>query len=172
MTPTLRFAIAAGPIGPVGVCVRGERDDKVLAVLVADTESDLEAALAGRFRTFELVRDQTGLAKTLEELDKIWQDPPLRPLLELDPIGTDFQKSVWDQLRKIPAATTITYGELARRIGKPKSARAVARACGANPLLVLIPCHRVVGADGKLTGFRAGIHRKKWLLERESKIST
>ncbi|MEK7393678.1 MAG: methylated-DNA--[protein]-cysteine S-methyltransferase, partial [Fibrobacterota bacterium] len=92
--------------------------------------------------------------------------------LRLDPMGTEFQKRVWSLLRQIPRGDTISYGELARRIGNPKSVRAVAQACGANPILCLIPCHRVIGANGALTGFRAGIARKRWLLERELAIST
>lgn len=164
MTAGLRWAVAPSPIGPLGVCAspRGLR-----ALTVADDEPALERSMARQFPSDPPVRDQEGLAGVVERLAALWKDPPTLPNLELDPEGTDFQKTVWDRLREIPWGTTLTYGELARRVGNPKAVRAVARACGANPLLLLVPCHRVVGSDGALTGFAAGIHRKKWLLERE-----
>ncbi|HEX5482664.1 MAG TPA: methylated-DNA--[protein]-cysteine S-methyltransferase [Terriglobia bacterium] len=83
--------------------------------------------------------------------------------------GTPFQRAVWSALRKIPCGTTMTYGELARQIGKPAAMRAVGLANGANPVGVIVPCHRVIGADGSLTGYGGGIDRKKWLLEHESR---
>jgi len=87
--------------------------------------------------------------------------------LPLDFKGTDFQVSVWQALQKIPYGRTWSYGQVARAVGRPKAARAVGRACGANPLPLVIPCHRVVGADGDLTGFGGGLEWKKWLLELE-----
>ncbi|HET8666868.1 MAG TPA: methylated-DNA--[protein]-cysteine S-methyltransferase, partial [Terriglobales bacterium] len=87
--------------------------------------------------------------------------------LPLDLRGTAFQQRVWQALRKIPAGSTASYSEIARRIGVPKSVRAVAQACGANALAVAIPCHRVVRSDGELSGYRWGIERKQILLERE-----
>jgi methylated-DNA-[protein]-cysteine S-methyltransferase len=82
--------------------------------------------------------------------------------------GTDFQKSVWAELRNIPAGATISYGELAHRLGKPKAVRAVGGANGANPIGIVVPCHRVIGANGTLTGYGGGMHRKKWLLAHEA----
>jgi AraC family transcriptional regulator, regulatory protein of adaptative response / methylated-DNA-[protein]-cysteine methyltransferase len=87
--------------------------------------------------------------------------------LPLDVRGTAFQRRVWQALREIPAGSTTSYAELARRIGAPKSVRAVAQACAANPLAVAIPCHRVVRGDGGLSGYRWGVERKRALLERE-----
>jgi methylated-DNA-[protein]-cysteine S-methyltransferase len=87
--------------------------------------------------------------------------------LPLRPAGTDFQRLVWDQLRQIPYGTTISYGELARRVGNPKASRAVGLANGKNPIAVIIPCHRVIGADGSLTGFGGGLVCKQTLLELE-----
>ncbi len=81
--------------------------------------------------------------------------------------GTEFQKSVWRALCDIPVGTTISYGELARRIGNPTAVRAVGLANGANPNGLIAPCHRVIGANGSLTGYGGGMHRKKWLLEHE-----
>ncbi len=84
--------------------------------------------------------------------------------------GTAFQRRVWGALRQIPAGVTHSYGELARAIGKPSAARAVGLANGANPVVIVVPCHRVIGADGSLTGFGGGIERKRWLLEHEQKL--
>lgn len=82
--------------------------------------------------------------------------------------GTEFQRGVWRALREIPCGSTVSYGELARRIGRPAAVRAVGLANGANPVGVVVPCHRVVGSDGTLTGYGGGIERKRWLLEHEA----
>ena len=82
-------------------------------------------------------------------------------------VGTDFQQTVWRALCDIPVGVTISYGELARRIGKPKAMRAVGLANGANPNGLIVPCHRVIGANGTLTGYGGGLHRKRWLLKHE-----
>jgi methylated-DNA-[protein]-cysteine S-methyltransferase len=89
--------------------------------------------------------------------------------LKLSPQGTDFQKAVWSALQKIPYGETISYKQLAERIGKPKAVRAVGAANGANPIPIIIPCHRVIGHDGSLTGFGGGLPLKKRLLELESR---
>ncbi|MCC2640002.1 MAG: ogt [Nitrospira sp.] len=81
--------------------------------------------------------------------------------------GTSFQKCIWQALRDIPAGHTLSYGELARRIGKPAAVRAVGLANGANPIGIVVPCHRVIGADGSLTGYGGGLERKRWLLNHE-----
>ncbi|HEU5023151.1 MAG TPA: methylated-DNA--[protein]-cysteine S-methyltransferase [Bryobacteraceae bacterium] len=81
--------------------------------------------------------------------------------------GTDFQKSVWNELRNIPVGTSISYGTLAKRIERPKAVRAVGLANGSNPIGLIVPCHRVIGADGSLTGYGGGLERKKWLLDHE-----
>ncbi|MGC1784820.1 MAG: methylated-DNA--[protein]-cysteine S-methyltransferase [Acidobacteriaceae bacterium] len=83
--------------------------------------------------------------------------------------GTPFQREVWNALRKIPCGTTISYGKLSERIGRPAAVRAVGLANGSNPVGVVVPCHRVIGANGSLTGYGGGIERKRWLLEHESK---
>lgn len=88
--------------------------------------------------------------------------------LELRPEGTDFQKKVWSELSSIPYGKTISYLELSKRLGDAKAIRAVAAANGQNPLWIVVPCHRVIGSDGSLTGYAGGLHRKKWLLEHES----
>ena len=84
--------------------------------------------------------------------------------------GSDFQKNVWDELRRIPGGTTISYGQLAARIGKPNAMRAVGLANGANPISIVVPCHRVIGANGTLTGYGGGLARKQWLLTHEGAL--
>ncbi|MFC0225935.1 methylated-DNA--[protein]-cysteine S-methyltransferase [Serratia aquatilis] len=81
--------------------------------------------------------------------------------------GTEFQRTVWQQLRKIPCGEIITYGELAKRIGRPTASRAVGMANGSNPISIVVPCHRVIGAQGALTGYAGGVQRKQWLLKHE-----
>ena len=85
--------------------------------------------------------------------------------------GTSFQNKVWKALRRIPVGQTLSYGALAKKIGEPKAMRAVGLANGSNPIAVIVPCHRVIGSDGSLTGFGGGLPRKKWLLEHEAKHS-
>jgi methylated-DNA-[protein]-cysteine S-methyltransferase len=82
--------------------------------------------------------------------------------------GTDFQRTVWDALRRIPVGKTISYGDLAIQIGRPTATRAVGLANGANPIAIVVPCHRVIGANASLTGYGGGLERKRWLLEHES----
>ena len=88
--------------------------------------------------------------------------------LKLNPEGTAFQKNVWKQLEQIPYGKTISYLELSKHIGDKKAVRAVANANGKNPLWIVVPCHRVIGSNGSLTGYAGGLHRKQWLLEHES----
>ena len=88
--------------------------------------------------------------------------------LKLNPQGTDFQQKVWKALQTIPYGTTTTYLKLSQQLGDVKAIRAVANANGKNPLWIVIPCHRVIGSDGSLTGYAGGLHRKQWLLEHES----
>ncbi|WP_233842401.1 methylated-DNA--[protein]-cysteine S-methyltransferase [Dyella sp. 2HG41-7] len=91
--------------------------------------------------------------------------------LPLHPLGTDFQVTVWKALAKIPYGATISYGELARRIGQPQAVRAVGAANGRNPLPIVLPCHRVIGSDGSLTGFGGGLPTKRFLLAMEDRVS-
>ncbi|MHA7841709.1 MAG: methylated-DNA--[protein]-cysteine S-methyltransferase [Winogradskyella sp.] len=88
--------------------------------------------------------------------------------LKLNPKGTDFQKKVWKQLEGIPYGKTISYLDLAKQLGDAKTIRAAASANGKNPLWIIVPCHRVIGTDGSLTGYAGGLHRKQWLLNHES----
>jgi methylated-DNA-[protein]-cysteine S-methyltransferase len=90
--------------------------------------------------------------------------------LPLDLEGSPFQLKVWNEIRRIPFGHTITYGELAKRVGEPGATRAVGGANGQNPVPVIIPCHRVIGTDGRLTGYGGGLKKKKWLLEHENAL--
>ncbi len=90
--------------------------------------------------------------------------------LTLNPTGTDFQKRVWDELQNIPFGKTVSYLDLSKTLGNVKAIRAVAAANGKNPLWIVIPCHRVIGSDGSLTGYAGGLHRKKWLLVHENPV--
>jgi methylated-DNA-[protein]-cysteine S-methyltransferase len=88
--------------------------------------------------------------------------------IETESGGTSFQRAVWSALRRIPPGTTVSYGQLAARIGRPHASRAVGAANGSNPIAIIVPCHRVIGSDGHLTGYGGGIERKRWLLAHES----
>jgi len=90
--------------------------------------------------------------------------------IKLNPSGTDFQQKVWQELSKIPFGKTVSYLDIAKRLGDPKCIRAAASANGKNPLWVVVPCHRVIGSDGSLTGYAGGLWRKKWLLDHESPV--
>jgi len=92
--------------------------------------------------------------------------------LELAPSGTEFQHAVWDALLTIPYGETRSYGEIARQIGRPDRARAVGAANGSNPISIIVPCHRVIGSDGSLTGYGGGLDRKRFLLDHESGVSS
>lgn len=101
-------------------------------------------------------------------MEAYFEDPAAPVDLPLAPLGPEFQRGVWAELRRIPSGVAISYGELARRIGRPTASRAVAAANGANPIAILIPCHRVIGADGSLTGYGGGLWRKRALLAHEA----
>lgn len=105
------------------------------------------------------------------QLDRYWEGKPVSFDVPLAPLGTPFQTRVWQALRDIPYGQTISYGELARRIGRPTAVRAVGRANGANPIAIIIPCHRVIGGNGSLIGYAGGLERKKMLLLLEGALS-
>jgi AraC family transcriptional regulator of adaptative response/methylated-DNA-[protein]-cysteine methyltransferase len=121
-----------------------------------------------RFPKATLIDAPAALAPALERVVALVEEPAGAFQLPLDIRGTAFQERVWQALRKIPAGTTRSYGEIARSIGEPGASRAVAQACGANPIAVAIPCHRVVASDGSLGGYHFGTKRKKALLAREA----
>ena len=112
-------------------------------------------------------RDDDGLAAVVEQLEAYFAGSRESFTVELDLAGTDFQRSVWAGLLEIPYGETMSYGELARRVGRPGASRAVGLANGRNPVAIIVPCHRVIGANGTLTGYGGGIDRKVWLLDHE-----
>lgn len=116
-------------------------------------------------------RDPAAFGAAREQLEAYFAGDLQQFDLPLAPEGSEFQLGVWAQLRRIPYGATISYGELAQRVGDPSAARAVGAANGRNPLPIVVPCHRVVGADGSLTGFGGGIATKKFLLEHEQKYA-
>ena len=116
---------------------------------------------------FREMRNPSGLSAAL----KRYFDGDMAGLdaIKTDAAGTEFQRACWKNLRKIPAGTTTSYGALAKKLGKPNAMRAVGLANGANPIAVVVPCHRVIGSDGSLTGYGGGLERKRWLLDHERK---
>ncbi len=109
----------------------------------------------------------TYLKVCINQLDEYFRGERRNFDLKFDLRGTDFQKKVWNQLRKIPFGKTVSYFEVAQKINNPKAVRAVGQAIGKNPVAIIIPCHRVVGSNGKLTGYAGGMWRKEWLLKHE-----
>jgi AraC family transcriptional regulator of adaptative response/methylated-DNA-[protein]-cysteine methyltransferase len=161
----IRFAIGQCSLGAILVAA-SERG--VCAILMGDDPGRLARDLQDRFPRANLIGGDAGFEKLVAKVVGLVEAPRLGADLPLDVRGTAFQQRVWQALRAIPAGRTTTYTELARRIGAPKSVRAVASACAANKLAVAIPCHRVVRSDGGLSGYRWGVERKRALLAREA----
>jgi methylated-DNA-[protein]-cysteine S-methyltransferase len=153
----------ASPIGQLTVAAH---DGRVCALSFTDRWPQRRVHLEKRYRqvTLRPVSDSAVLSRLRD-----YFAGDLRALtgINLDPGGTAFQQRVWRELQNIPPAQTISYGELARRIGSPAACRAVGAANGANPVAIAIPCHRVISTKGELTGYGGGIARKRWLLEHE-----
>ncbi len=141
----------------------------VCAILLGDTEADLLTDLSSRFPRATLQAPDPGLTEMLGDVIA-HVDGTASHDLPLDIQGTAFQRRVWEILRTIPAGETISYAAVANRLGQPTAARAVAGACAANPLAVVVPCHRVVAAGGGLAGYRWGLPRKRKLLAREASV--
>lgn len=110
------------------------------------------------------------LMNCVEQLNEYFEGTRKNFNLKLNPKGTDFQQKVWVELNSIPFGKTLSYMDLSKKLGDAKAIRAVANANGKNPLWILVPCHRVIGSDGSLTGYAGGLHRKKWLLEHENPV--
>jgi AraC family transcriptional regulator of adaptative response/methylated-DNA-[protein]-cysteine methyltransferase len=162
----IRFAI--GPCS-LGATLVAATEKGVAAILLGDDPAALERELQHRFPRARLIGGDKSFGKLLAKVIAHVDAPGPSLDLPLDVRGTAFQHRVWAALCAIPAGTTATYAEIARRIGAPKAVRAVAGACAANPLAVAIPCHRVVRSDGGLSGYRWGVARKRALLEKEAK---
>lgn len=161
----IRFAIGECSLGSILVAAS---DRGVCAILIGDDPDLLARDLQDRFPRASLIGGDESFESIVAKVVGFVEAPAVGLDLPLDVRGTAFQQRVWDALAKIPAGTTVTYTELAERIGSPQSARAVARACAANTIAVAIPCHRVVRNDGALAGYRWGVERKRALLDKES----
>jgi AraC family transcriptional regulator of adaptative response/methylated-DNA-[protein]-cysteine methyltransferase len=160
----VRFAVGQCSLGAILVAAS---DRGICAIELGDDPDALLARFQDRFHQARLVNDPA-YDDLVARVVGLVEHPELGTDLPLDVQGTAFQERVWRALREVPAGTTTTYAEVARRIGAPTSFRAVAQACGANKLAVAIPCHRVVRTDGDLSGYRWGIERKRALLDREA----
>jgi AraC family transcriptional regulator of adaptative response/methylated-DNA-[protein]-cysteine methyltransferase len=160
------YALADSSLGRIVVAAT-ERG--VCLVAFGDSDEELVAETGRRFPRAVLTPASDGLAEEVSAVVGLIDAPATSDTLALplDVRGTVFQRQVWAGLRQIRAGHTVTYSQLAAAIGRPTATRAVAAACGANPAAVVVPCHRVIGADGSLTGYRWGVERKERLLELE-----
>ena len=175
MTPTeyraggaraeIRFAVGECSLGSILVA-RSERG--VCAIFLGDDPDALTRELQDRFPRATLIGADPAFEDVVAKVVGLIEAPGTGVDLPLDVRGTAFQQRVWRALREIPAGSTASYREIARRIGAPRAVRAVAHACAVNPVAVAIPCHRVVRSDGGLAGYRWGVERKRELLEREA----
>ena len=143
----------------------------ICAILIGSAAEELTADLAAQFPEGTLVRNDTSLDGDREKILRFIEAPAQGLDLDLDVRGTPFQRRVLDALCAIPAGRTVTYAALARRIGEPGSARAVANACAANAIALAIPCHRVMRSDGTPSGYRWGIERQRALVAREARLN-
>ena len=158
------FTVGNSTLGKVLVAAT-ERG--VSAVYLGDNERTLLDELRGEYPKAQIIRSSGGDGQWLNEvLQRVEGSAPSLDL-PLDVHATAFQRRVWNELQKIPCGTTKTYTQIARALGKPRSIRAVARACATNPVSIVVPCHRVIRTDGTLAGYRWGLQRKEKLLQRE-----
>lgn len=162
----IRFAVGECSLGAILVAAS---ELGVCAILMGDDPDVLARNLQDRFPNADLIGGDAGFEQMIAKVVGFVEMPKFGLDLPLDVRGTAFQQRVWQALREIPAGSTVSYSDVAQRIGSPKSARAVAKACAANALAVAIPCHRVVRNDGGISGYRWGVERKRALLEREGK---
>ena len=159
------YARLDSPVGPIWVAATGT---SICAVGIGTKQPDAFFAWLARRLGPELPReDPKTLSPALAQLREYFSRIRREFDLPLEVWGTPFQKAVWAQVARIPYGTTTTYGEIAQRVGRPEAARAVGAAVGANPLSIFIPCHRVIGADGSLTGYGGGLEMKAALLQLE-----
>lgn len=160
----IEFAIGQCALGAI-LAARSGRG--LCAISLGDDPEVLLRELQDRFPRAELIGGDAAFERLVARVVGFVEAPRLGLDLPLDIRGTAFQQRVWDALRKVPAGETVSYAEIAARIGRPRAVRAVAQACAANTLAVAIPCHRVVRNDGALSGYRWGVERKRALLGRE-----
>jgi AraC family transcriptional regulator of adaptative response/methylated-DNA-[protein]-cysteine methyltransferase len=164
----IRYSISDSPLDKMLVAVT---DVGLCAISFGLLESELEDDLAARFPLSDISRDQQGLGSLVQQVLSRMTEHPAALDLPLDIRATAFQRRVWEALQQIPRGETRSYSEIAQSLGQPTAARAVARACSQNPVAVVIPCHRVLGKSGQLTGYRWGLKRKQNLLALEGDSS-
>jgi AraC family transcriptional regulator of adaptative response/methylated-DNA-[protein]-cysteine methyltransferase len=163
---TIRFGVGECSLGSI---LAASSDKGVCAILLGGDPGALVEDLQDRFPKARLIGGDRRYERVMAAVIGLIEAPSTGLDLPLDVRGTAFQRRVWSALRKIPAGSTASYAEIAKRIGAPKSARAVAGACAANSLAAAIPCHRVLRGDGSLSGYRWGAARKRALLAREAR---
>jgi len=164
---TLHFSTGSSSLG---VVLAAASSRGVCAVFIGDDENQLVGELKSRFPKATLLPADKDSNPLLESALRAVETRGANADLPFDLRGTDFQRRVWDALREIPSGSTSTYAAIAAQIGRPRAARAVAQACGANPVAVFIPCHRVVRSDRGISGYRWGVNRKRALLQREQLV--
>lgn len=158
------FASVASPVGDLTLLGVERADGVALAGCLFDGEDVLTASP-------HLRPDADALAPVAAQLREYFAGQRKEFDLELEPVGTPFQHEVWARLRTIPYGETRTYGQLAAELGSPNASRAVGLANGRNPIAIIVPCHRVIGADGTLTGYAGGMDRKRLLLDLEAGVA-
>jgi methylated-DNA-[protein]-cysteine S-methyltransferase len=165
MNPALSVGTLESPLGAVGFALA---DDTLLWLGFEFPEEELIKLVQQRFSNLPIADFGKPVDKLKRALARYF-DGDLKAIddIPVDGAGTDFQRAVWAALREIPCGETRSYSQIAERIGKPKAVRAVGAANGQNPIWLVVPCHRVIGADGSLTGYAGGIDRKRWLLTHE-----
>ncbi|HTI67680.1 MAG TPA: bifunctional DNA-binding transcriptional regulator/O6-methylguanine-DNA methyltransferase Ada [Caulobacteraceae bacterium] len=161
----IRFAVAECSLGSI---LTAATDKGVCAIFLGDDPQALVNELQDRFPKARLTPGDAGFEETVARVVALVEAPALGLDLPLDVRGTAFQQRVWRALQAIPAGVTMTYADLAEAIGIPSAVRAVASACAANPLAVVVPCHRIVRRGGGLAGYRWGVERKRALIDREA----
>jgi AraC family transcriptional regulator of adaptative response/methylated-DNA-[protein]-cysteine methyltransferase len=163
----IRFGLGTFSLGLVLVA---QSSRGICAVLLGDDADALSRDLAARFPNASLLDGGGGIEPLVAKVVELIESPDRRLDEPLDLRGSEFQRRVWHALREIPAGATASYTEIANRLGMPNGARAVAGACAANPLAVIVPCHRAITSDGRLSGYRWGVERKRSLLEAEGAL--
>jgi len=161
----IRFAMGDCSLGAILVAASNRG---VCAIMLGDRSDTLARDAETRFPGARLAGEDAAFDRIVSKVIAFVEAQTARPEFPIDVQGTPFQRRVWQALREIPPGSTASYTDIANRIGSPKAVRAVGRACGANPLAVLIPCHRAVRSDGCLAGYRWGLERKRVLLDREA----
>jgi len=164
----MRISCAVAQTSYLGWLLVAATDRGVCFLILGEDPESLRELLRIKFPQAEIRENGTDLLEIVARVVSFVESPRDRLDLFLDIQGTVFQQRVWVALQEIPAGKTASYSEIAARIGRPKAVRAVAAACAANPVAVVVPCHRVIRSDGKLAGYRWGIDRKWALLQRET----